>query len=286
MVAIYLIKTYGWPAVFTFGGIVSTVMIPLVLIALPESLDFLLLKRPRNALARINLLLKRIGREPIAALPEVTETKAAAREAASARRLFDKTFTARTLTITTAYFFVVMSFYFMLNWTPKVLVDQGLDISTGISGAVLINVGGVFGGLLLGWFTHKFGLIRLASLYMFLVFCGMTAFGFVESNLPLLAVLAVFTGFFMIGSIVSLYAITGAAYPVQVRNTGTGFVIGAGRAGGILGPYLGGLLIAAGWTKPEYTLALAVPSAIAALVILMVSLNDTAPSAARAPARA
>jgi MFS family permease len=201
-------------------------------------------------------------------------------------RLFDRTFAIRTFTIVVAYFFTVMSFYFLINWTPKVLVNEHFSLGAGISGAVLINAGGIVGGLVLGWFARHFGLIRLASLYMLLVAAAMIGFGYTQNNVILLGGLAAASGFFSIGSICSLYAITGAAYPVGIRNTGTGLVIGFGRAGGIIGPYIGGILIQDGWTRPEYYTALAVPSIVAALVVLLVSIKRDEPAAAPAAVRA
>jgi benzoate transport len=274
VIAIWLIHKFGWPSVFIFGGILSTVMIPVVIWLLPESLDFLLVKRPRNALARVNTVLARLGRPRLAALPDAVDDKESKQR--SVLSLFDRDLLWRTALICTAYFLVMLSFYFVLNWTPKVLVDQGLSLGAGISGAIFLNAGGIVGGLILGWYTRKFGLLRLAGLYMFLIFASMAAFGLIDDNLTLMLIVAFVMGFFMIGSIVSLYAIIGAAYPTRIRNSGTGLALGIGRIGAIAGPYLGGVLIAGGWDKWEYCLALGIPAALAGLVILFLPLKGAA----------
>jgi MFS family permease len=274
VIAIQLIQDHGWPSVFLFGGALSILMIPVVVWLLPESLDFLLVKRPKNALPRVNAVLARMGRPALAVLPEINDEKEAGSR--SFLSLFDGALLWRTAIICTAYFLVMLSFYFVLNWTPKVLVDQGLSLGAGISGAIFLNVGGIFGGLILGWYTRKFGLLRLAGLYMFLIFVSMAAFGYVENNLVLMLTIAVIMGFFMIGSIISLYAIIGASYPVRIRNTGTGLALGIGRLGAIAGPYMGGVLIAGGWEKWEYCLALGIPAALAGLVILFLPLKGAA----------
>jgi MFS family permease len=80
------------------------------------------------------------------------------------------------------------------------------------------------------------------------------------------------TGFFMIGSMASLYAIVPRIYPALVRNTGTGLAIGFGRLGAVVGPYLGGLLIAAGWQRFAYYSVLALPVLISAIAIRSVPL--------------
>jgi len=49
LLAVWLLSHWGWRSVFVFGGIVTLLVIPLVLLWLPESLDFLLARRPATA---------------------------------------------------------------------------------------------------------------------------------------------------------------------------------------------------------------------------------------------
>ncbi|MEI9991919.1 MAG: MFS transporter [Rhizomicrobium sp.] len=280
-IAVFLIAYHGWRSVFFFGASLSAVLIPVAFVTLPESLEFLLARRPRNALARLNVLLRRMGHAALAVLPEPATT---GDEALGAFSVFDRAFFSRTLLIVCAYFLTMLPFYFMLNWTPKVLVDQGLSVSTGISGAVVMNGVGILGGLLFGVIANVAGLRQLTSLCMVLFFAAIAGFGAVGTNLTLLLILAAAVGFFMIAMISGLYAIIGAMYPVRVRNTGTGLVLGVGRLGAVIGPYIGGVLIAAGWSRPVYCAALAAPLLVAAILIRRVPLLfDTAgrPDAAK-----
>jgi benzoate transport len=270
-IAVFLIADFGWRSVFFFGASLSAALIPIVLVTLPESLDFLLAKRRSNALARVNALLQRMGRAELTELPPPNSAQTEARGVLAG---FDKAFFWRTLLICTAYFLTMLPFYFMLNWTPKVLVDEGLSLSTGISGAVIMNGAGVFGGLLFGAVASRLGLRPLTSVFMVLFFGSIAGFGAAGTTLPLLLGLAAAVGFFMIGVISGLYAVIGAMYPVRVRNTGTGLALGIGRLGAVAGPYLGGVLIAAGWSRPVYCTVLAAPLLLAALVIRRVPLLD------------
>jgi MFS family permease len=72
----------------------------------------------------------------------------------------------------------------------------------------------------------------------------------------------------MIGTMVGLYAIVAHIYPTHVRTTGTGTAIGLGRLGAVAGPYLAGVLIAAGWQRPLYFAVLGIPTLIAAVLSL------------------
>jgi MFS family permease len=192
--------------------------------------------------------------------------------ASSVFSIFDRAFAARTALICSAYFLTMLPFYFVLNWTPKVLVDEGFSNATGISGSILMNASGVVGGLLFGLLARKLGLQRLGAVYMLMLLASVVAFGFAGSNLLLLMAFAMAIGFSMIGTICALYAIIGAMYPVRVRNTGTGLAIGIGRLGAIAGPYLGGVLIAAGWTRPLYCAVLAAPLLVSAFLVRRVPL--------------
>jgi benzoate transport len=273
IVAVFLIHAFGWRSVFVFGGLCSAVLLPVAFVCLPESLDFLLLKRPRNALARANALLVRMGIPAIVELPAAQDR--AENAAQSAFSIFDRAFAWRTALICSAYFLTMIPFYFVLNWTPKVLVDEGLSLTTGISGAILMNASGVVGGLLFGLAARPFGLQRLGAVYMLMLFASITAFGFAGSNLVLLMAFAMAIGFCLIGTISALFAVVGQLYPVRVRNTGTGLAIGLGRLGAIAGPYLGGVLIASGWTRPLYCVVLALPLIASAYLIRRVPLLGT-----------
>jgi len=273
-IAVFLIAYHGWRSVFLFGGALSALLIPLAFVTLPESLEFLLARKPRNALARLNLLLGRMRHPALDVLPEPAKTGV---EAQSTFSVFDRAFFSRTLLIVCAYFLTMLPFYFMLNWTPKVLVDQGLSVSTGISGAVVMNGVGILGGLLFGAIANLVGLRQLTSLCMVLFFAAIAGFGAVGTNLTLLLILAAAVGFFMIAMISGLYAIIGAMYPVRVRNTGTGLVLGIGRLGAVIGPYLGGVMIAAGWSRPLYCAVLAAPLLLSALFIRRVPLLTDKP---------
>ncbi|MBN1238294.1 MAG: MFS transporter, partial [Gammaproteobacteria bacterium] len=68
IVSVWLL-TLGWRAVFAFGAVLTLALIPLVYFRLPESLDFLVGKQPRNALGRANRELRRLGFEPLTELP-------------------------------------------------------------------------------------------------------------------------------------------------------------------------------------------------------------------------
>jgi uncharacterized membrane protein (DUF485 family) len=48
-----------------------------------------------------------------------------------------------TLVIWLLFFLVMFGFYFVMSWTPKLLVAAGLSAQQGITGGVLLSVGGI-----------------------------------------------------------------------------------------------------------------------------------------------
>src|SRR3569623_1845558 len=64
-----LLRSFDWPAVFQFGAIATLCFVPLVLLAAPESIAFLMHQRPPDALTRINRTLARMRHGSLAASP-------------------------------------------------------------------------------------------------------------------------------------------------------------------------------------------------------------------------
>src|SRR5262249_48620104 len=125
-----------------------------------ESLAFLIGRRPPGALARLNLLLRRLGRPAVAQIPEASgpQTRSAGLDVVRGR------LAASSAALWAAVFCVMLSFYFVLSWTPKLLVNAGLRPDQGISGGVLLNVGGIVGGVVLGLLAARVGPFRIVAL--------------------------------------------------------------------------------------------------------------------------
>lgn len=276
-VSVFLLSAYGWRAVFLFGGLASILMIPIVLWRLPESFDYLLARRPPGALRRVNELLARLQRPAVTELP--TPLKAVDGSGSLPRQvmwLVSAEFRSATLLLWGAFFTAMFSFYFVTNWTPKILVDSGLSMQQGISAGVLINVGGILGGGMLGWISVRMGLRGLVSSYLGACAAALVLFGALGGAPVPRLVVAALIGFFLIGSMVGLYALTQRIYPPALRTTGLGWAIGIGRFGAIFGPYVAGLLLASGWRSSSCYLLFAVPLIVALIAVRRLPLVQSA----------
>ncbi len=277
-VAAFLIVGYGWRSVFVFGAICSALMIPLVLKYLPESLEYLLLRRPDDALPKINKLLVRLDQPELDRLPEPPAQRD---QKSSVLSLVSAPLRGATLLLWCAFFMVMLSFYFVLSWTPTLLADAGLRVEQGISGAVLMNIGGVIGGITLGFLSARYLAHRLTALYMLLCAVSMVLFGVIGGELVVMLVVGFVIGFFVFGSMIGLYSIAPDIYATAVRNTGMGWAIGVGRLGAIIGPSAAGLLLARGWSGADCFLAFAIPMLVAMAAIMLLQ-RRTQPAPAMA----
>ncbi|HVR72520.1 MAG TPA: MFS transporter [Vicinamibacteria bacterium] len=264
-IAAVLITSYGWRSAFLFGAAASAVMIPVVVRSLPESLDFLLARRPADALPRLNDLLRRMGRPEAAALPEPSLEPHAGHHAV--RRLFAGGAARGTALIWASFFLVMFSFYFVTSWTPKLLVAAGLSTRQGITGGVLLNLGGIAGGLLFGSLVERVSLRRLTCLNLAATGAFLLLFAWFATDLASALAIGLGLGVFLFGSMVGLYAATPLLYPAAIRATGMGWAIGIGRLGAIVAPVTAGLLVDRGWDNSALYVAFALPLALAVLTV-------------------
>lgn len=278
-IAAQLLGFYGWRSVFYFGAAVTAAFIPLVWFCVPESVHWLARKQPQEALGKINHTLGKMGHSAVQALPEIP---AEVRQR-SVTELFAPALLATTLIVTAAYFFHIMTFYFVLKWVPKIVADMGFAASSAAGVLVWANVGGAVGGAVLGILTQRFNVKGLTIGAMVLSTVLVAVFGRSPEDLARLSLLCAFAGFFTNGAIVGLYAIFAKAFPTQVRASGTGFAIGIGRGGSVLGPIIAGFLFNGGISLPTVALVMGLGSLLAAGVLLLLKIEPTEASAEPAP---
>lgn len=255
-IAAPLIPAYGWESVFLLAGAATLLMVIPVYLLIPESLQFLLNKRPIGTLERINATLGRMGKEPLTTLPP--EEDRAEVTKANVMSLLTPERKSITVTLWTSFFFCFICLYFLMSWIPKLVINAGLPEAQGIYAAVAFNSGGVIGIVSLGWLSARIGLSTLIGSFLASSAAGMVVFALASDALPLLVSLLVI-GFLLQGGFTGLYAVAAKVYPTEVRATGVGWAIGLGRFGAVVGPYIGGLLIVAGFSMESNFIIFAVP---------------------------
>ncbi len=264
-----LLQRTGWQGVFVAGAAAGVLLVPAVLVWLPEPPAFLLARRRPDTLSRVNAFLTRCGRPTIDALPPM-ET----RKATSYRGLFANGLAGTTLRITIVNLLYVMSGYYFLSWLPQLVADAGFPPASASLVSAAANLAGAVGGLVLGWVATRFGPTLPSAGAMIGFAAAMIALGLAPASLATLTVAAACCGFFLIAGISCLYAALTMAFDAPSRASGAGFVIGIGRIGSALGPYAAGWMFASGLARSEVTLTFAVLAGLAGLLMMSGRLRE------------
>lgn len=260
-----LLESHDWRVVFYFGSAVTAGFIPLVYFLVPESVHWLTRKQPAGALEQVNRTLERMGHAAIAALPTIS----AEVRKRSVADIFGPGLIATTVLVTVAYFFHIATFYFIIKWIPKLVVDMGFTQASAAGVLVWANVGGALGAALLGFLALRFGLKPLTIVAMILSTALITIFGHSPPDLQRLSLICALAGFCTNAAIVGMYAIFAQVFPTHVRASGTGFAIGVGRGGSALSPAVAGFLFEGGLGLPTVALLMSVGSLVAAGLVVM-----------------
>ena len=274
-----LLTTHDWRSVFYFGAAVTALFIPLVLIFVPESVHWLARKQPAGALEKVNRALQRMGHGPVTALPVI----AAETRQRSIGDIFSPVLIATTLIVTIAYFFHIMTFYFVLKWVPKIVVNMGFAASAAAHVVTWVNIGGACGGATLGLLGLRFGMKPLTIIVMILSTVTVINFGYQPADLDKLSWACAAAGFCTNAAIVGMYSIFAQAFPTHVRAFGTGFAIGLGRGGSVLAPILAGYLFQDGYGLPTVATIMSIAALLAAGVLSLLKLKPDQPEADVAP---
>jgi len=273
LIVALLLRAHDWRSVFYFGAAITAAFIPMVLL-MPESVHWLTEKQPAGSLERINRALTRMGHAAISALPTIPVQL----RAGSVGGIFAPGLIMTTVLCAVAYFFHIMTFYFMLKWVPKIVVDMHFPASAAAGVLVWANVGGASGGTAVGLLTQRVGLKQVTIGAMLLSAGMVILFGRSAPDLTELSLLCAAAGFFTNGVIIGLYAIFAQAFPTHVRAGGTGFAIGLGRGGSVLAPITAGFLFKWGYPLPTVAVYMAMGSLIAAGVLALLKLKPDQPA--------
>ncbi len=270
LAAAQIIPAYGWRAMFQVAGIATLLTLPFIYFFLAESLEFLMKKRPNGALEKINALLTKMNQPIFNALPPLSiETI----EKPSVTALLTPQRRVATLQLWLALFMAFGSLYFLTTWIPKLASSTGLSMELAIYAGTVFNLGAFFGIITQGYLSSQFGLRRTIFGFLTITAVLMVFFGFFKGS-ALVLVLFGLIGFGIQGGFVGLYAVAARFYPTEIRSTGVGFAMSAGRIGGIVGPLLGGFLIAAGLSMTTNFIVFAIPTLLAGVATFMIQSKE------------
>jgi AAHS family 4-hydroxybenzoate transporter-like MFS transporter len=270
-VAAAVIPRFGWRAVFVVGGALPCVITVVAIAFLPESIRFLLRRRPEDP--RVARYLARIA--PDAPSGTLTIAEEPARSGFVIKQLFVSGRHWLTLLLWVMFFSNLLDLYFINSWLPTIMHDVGLEQERAILITTLFQVGGTIGAVVLGRLMDRHMSFRLLAL-MYVGAAGCVfLIGASGTSQAWLVVTVFAAGFGVIGAQNGANALAADVYPTAYRSTGVGWAFGVGRIGSILGPFLGAMLVG---KTPQLFLMAAVPLMLASTAALFAAVQRKARS--------
>jgi AAHS family 4-hydroxybenzoate transporter-like MFS transporter len=270
LVGIVVAPALGWHSMFLLGGftIVLAVAYPFVL---PESPEWLA-ARGRGGEAVVVLSRMNPGRSRLYEGAHLVTERS--NGTGDWRLPLSRTFRARTLALWYSAFLLLFADYAITAWTPTLLIARGFDQSSGFALGTTLQGVSIMGGLLGAFVADRW----LGARNLMVLWCALGAVSVAGLGLAgtggwsLVAVVA--TGMFVHGGLYVLYNICAQAYPVQARATGQGMMIGIGRWGAVLGPYIGGALLGASGSKDSLFIVVAGVTVLAIIGLVAIRTDE------------
>ncbi len=259
----WLMEAGGWRMVFYAGGVLPLIICVLLAVLLPESPRLLAVRRWEDP--RIGRFLARIGAGPVSVVPG---TKGPATKAPVAA-LFERNYLPATLLLWAGYTLVSFVLYLLISWLPTLLTDAGWPLAAAQRGGVLIQLGGIMGGVAYAFYVRKgqphYALIAAMALSA----VSIIAFWVAPPTYLAWSLVMVALGGGVSGALFALIAVAGGVYPATMRATGLSYMVGVSRFAAAVSPLAGGFLLAMGFGPTAVLNMLIVPIGIAAVGSLL-----------------
>jgi AAHS family 4-hydroxybenzoate transporter-like MFS transporter len=254
---------FGWRAVFIVGGI-GPILVGLMLwLRLPESIRFLMEKRPDDG--RIVAILSRLA--PDIDPREAILTARSDVDRQSVIALFAPLYRARTLLLWLGVALNMLSLFFLISWLPALLNSAGWSPADASRGGVMLQIGGIVSGLILAWYVDRARTVPAMVTAYIVTAASLGLLVIVPSDSGAWWLLLLTIGAGTSGTQFAFNALSAAFYPSLIRSTGVGWAVSAGRLGAILGPALGGIILNAQVPTRQVLGLLVIPVALSAICV-------------------
>ena len=267
VVSAFLIPALGWPSVFYVGGTCGLLLAGLLVLKLPESMKFLVVRHGRHS--EVTEILRKIdpSRQITSETHYIIEEES--KKGFSGRLLFSPGLAAATLLFWVMCFMNLMELFFVQQWLPTLAASAGINLSSAVSSGAVLQIGALSGALVYGLLLQSYHrpFLLLAAGFS----CGAASFlllGHTVGSLPLFMLTVFATGLFVPGIQIALNGIIALYYPTFVRSTGLSWAIGVGRIGSVVGPLFAGVLLSWHWTPSEVLSAAALPALVSTVAAL------------------
>jgi MFS transporter, AAHS family, 4-hydroxybenzoate transporter len=236
-----ILAGHTWHTIFIVGGVGPLILSLLLLVGAPESVRFLLEKRPGDS--RIAAIVRRLA--PGVDARTVRLAEHAQIQSQSVMALIAPAYRPRTTLLWTVFALNLFALYFLISWLTPMLSSAGWAASSAQRGGVMIQAGGIVFGLLLAWGVDRGRTVPGMVTAYLITAIGLGLFLVVPSTSNAWWVMLFVIGAGTSGTQLTLNALAAAFYPPAIRATGVGWAVAIGRFGAYAGPFVGGLPVIA-----------------------------------------
>jgi len=267
-ISAWMIPAFGWHSLLILGGL-APILVGVVLIwKMPESVSFLI---TRDAPAqRVAAIIERLA--PGAAEPgqRYTLGREPVQDRTAIRIVLSPQYRFATAMLWIGYFSVLFLVYLLSSWLPTLIKEGGgYSVSKAAIATAMFQIGGPVGALSIGWAMDRWHKCRVLTGVFLIGAVAVIAIGQITQHFVLLCLFAGLVGFCMNGGSVGMNALAAAVYPTEARATGSSWMIGIGRIGAIISAFIGGELLAQGWSLSQVFIVLVVPALLVAAAMFV-----------------
>jgi len=272
-----LVPTYGWPILFKIGGIVPVVIGIAGLFGLPESIKYMALhESQRSKMENLIAAIRPDFTVPADARFVIEDEKQF--PGFNPVYLFRDGLAIITPLLWLLFALNLMGYFFLLSWTPTLLTAAKLPPTMAALAGAVLQVGGTVGALALCWWLQRHRFLGITLMFVLAVpVVGSIGFAGLTSPAVLLTA-TFFAGFLVLGIQSGINVVGAMIYPTSLRANGSGWQLGMGRIGSIVGPLVGAIFV--GMPVQELYMWSALPFAVGAVVCFIVHQRNTARLAA------
>ncbi len=272
LLAAKILPLVGWQGIYIIGGALPLVLLIVLYFVLPESLEYMAQKNSATTIAAIQRILNKISSKTVSfTQADVITANPAEQNKAKLSILFQNGLARTTAGVWGTYFFNWIAWFMLLSWLPTILKQAGLAPEQAPYASVTVNAAFIVFAIPLAYWLPK---LNTAKILTFMLFTGLA----VVIGLGLLIetqqwgyifALIALAGFGIGSQQLALNYLVVAAYPTQVRATATGWAIGMGRMGAIIGSAIGGVILTR-YGVIGYFYALGMPLIIALCCVFLI----------------
>jgi AAHS family 4-hydroxybenzoate transporter-like MFS transporter len=262
-----MIPAWGWRSVFYLGGLLPLLVAIVLIVALPESVQFLAVRNgdPRKIAAIMARIAPKLADMPASSLIAPDRRG----KGLPVKYLFAEGRALGTVLLWVPFFMNLLMIYFIVSWLPALLRQAHMPVSAGVKAISMFSFAGIIGSLAQGRLMNRYG-AYVVMVWEFLVSTLLIgSLAFAAGSLPFIMAVTFFLGFTIQGAQGGLNALAASFYPTAMRSTGVGWALGIGRIGSIVGPVLGGVMLSLEWSPQQIFLAGALPALIAAVAVML-----------------